>query len=67
MFPHRDSPLIGRDLEISIAERAVLDAASILGHTFSVTAIDNAGNESTRSTIVNSNTPACAAGASRGT
>ena len=28
VFPHRDSPLIGRDLEISIAERALLDAAA---------------------------------------
>jgi len=28
VFPRRDGPLIGRDLEISIAERALLDAAA---------------------------------------
>jgi len=28
VFPRRDGPLIGRDLELSVAERALLDAAS---------------------------------------
>ena len=33
VFPHRDSPLLGHDLEISIAERALLDAAAGVNRT----------------------------------
>jgi DNA-binding SARP family transcriptional activator/tetratricopeptide (TPR) repeat protein len=36
VFPQRDAPLIGRDLELSVAERALLDAAAGRGRTLIV-------------------------------
>ena len=46
MFPHRDSPLIGRDLEISIAERALLDAAAGANRTLIISGEAGAGKSS---------------------
>jgi DNA-binding SARP family transcriptional activator len=46
VFPHRDSPLIGRDLEISIAERAVLDAAAGANRTLIISGEAGAGKSS---------------------
>ena len=42
-FPHRDSPLLGRDLEISIAERALLDAAAGANRTLVISGEAGAG------------------------
>ena len=46
VFPHRDSPLIGRDLEISMAERAVLDAAAGVNRTLIISGEAGAGKSS---------------------
>ena len=46
VFPHRDSPLIGRDLEISIAERALLDAAAGANRTLIISGEAGAGKSS---------------------
>jgi len=46
VFPHRDGPLIGRDLEISIAERALLDAAAGASHTLIISGEAGAGKSS---------------------
>ena len=46
VFAHRDSPLIGRDLEISIAERAVLDAAAGANRTLIISGEAGAGKSS---------------------
>jgi hypothetical protein len=47
VFPPSDSPLIGRDLEISIAERAVLDASAGANRTLIISG--EAGRASRRS------------------
>ena len=46
MFPRRDGPLIGRDLEISIAERALLDAATGGNRTLIISGEAGAGKSS---------------------
>src|SRR5690242_13329935 len=46
VFPHRDSLLIGRDLEISIAERALLDAAAGVNRTLIISGEAGAGKSS---------------------
>jgi DNA-binding SARP family transcriptional activator/tetratricopeptide (TPR) repeat protein len=46
VFRHRDSPLIGRDLEISMAERAVLDAAAGVNRTLIISGEAGAGKSS---------------------
>src|SRR5690349_10728336 len=46
VFPHRDSPLIGRDLEISMAERAVLDAGAGVNRTLIISGEAGAGKSS---------------------
>ena len=46
VFRHRDSPLIGRDLEISMAERAVLDAAAGANRTLIISGEAGAGKSS---------------------
>ncbi|HEX5290336.1 MAG TPA: AAA family ATPase [Streptosporangiaceae bacterium] len=46
VFPPSDSPLIGRDLEISRAERAVLDAAAGANRTLIVSGEAGAGKSS---------------------
>src|SRR5690242_12185111 len=46
VFPHRDSLLIGRDLEISIAERALLDAAAERNRTLIISGEAGAGKSS---------------------
>ena len=46
VFPHRDSPLIGRDLEISMAERAVLDATAGANRTLIISGEAGAGKSS---------------------
>jgi DNA-binding SARP family transcriptional activator/tetratricopeptide (TPR) repeat protein len=46
VFPHRDGPLIGRDLEISMAERAVLDAAAGANRTLIISGEAGAGKSS---------------------
>ena len=46
VFPHRDSPLLGRDLEISIAERALLDAAAGVNRTLIISGEAGAGKSS---------------------
>ena len=52
VFPHRDSPLIGRDLEISIAERALLDAAAGANRTLIISGEAGAGKSSLLAAIV---------------
>ena len=44
--PYRDSPLIGRDLEISIAERALLDVAAGANRTLIISGEAGAGKSS---------------------
>src|SRR5690348_15956297 len=46
VFPRRDGPLIGRDLEISIAERALLDAAAGVNRTLIISGEAGAGKSS---------------------
>ena len=46
VFPPSDSPLIGRDLEISIAERAVLDASAGANRTLIISGEAGAGKSS---------------------
>ena len=46
VFPHLDGPLIGRDLEISIAERALLDAAAGGNRTLIISGEAGAGKSS---------------------
>src|SRR5438876_1002565 len=46
VFPPRDGPLIGRDLEISIAERALLDAAAGGNRTLIISGEAGAGKSS---------------------
>ena len=46
VFPRRDGPLIGRDLEISIAERALLDAAAGGNRTLIISGEAGAGKSS---------------------
>ena len=46
VFPRHDDPLIGRDLELSVAERALLDAAAGRGRTLIVAGEAGAGKSS---------------------
>jgi DNA-binding SARP family transcriptional activator len=46
VFPRRDGPLIGRDLEISIAERALLDAVAGENRTLIISGEAGAGKSS---------------------
>jgi DNA-binding SARP family transcriptional activator/tetratricopeptide (TPR) repeat protein len=46
VFPPRDGPLIGRDLEISIAERAVLDVAAGANRTLIISGEAGTGKSS---------------------
>src|SRR5262249_3774310 len=46
VFPPRDDPLIGRDLELSVAERALLDAAAGRGRALIVEGEAGAGKSS---------------------
>jgi DNA-binding SARP family transcriptional activator/tetratricopeptide (TPR) repeat protein len=46
VFPDRDGPLVGRDMEISIAERALLDAAAGGNRTLVISGEAGAGKSS---------------------